>query len=439
MNVVTNQNTFNEQWAALWEKQASAVTGNDQQKKAWQAFATAELPNTRHEEWKYTKLDNLYKLQFTAQQPSQLSDSQLAAFQIPDLEAYRLVFVNGIYRDDLSNAHQLPSGVQLVPLAQALQNDPALAQNYFAKHLATTQEPFTALNTALFDHGICLQVAARTQVEKPILLHYLADSQAGNAVTYHTHNILVAERNSQVAIIEKYDAIGSAHSFATAVTEVFVQENAEVSHYKIQLENPQAYHIGTTLVHQKRDSRFTNFTLTFDGAVIRNNLHLLLDGENIEGNMYGLFLVKGSTVVDNHTAVDHLKPNSVSNELYKGVVDEKASGVFNGKIYVRQDAQKTNAYQQSRSVLLSENATVNTKPQLEIWADDVKCSHGATTGSVDKEAMFYLQSRGIPEAEARALLVYAFANDVVEKIPIAPLQAYCNGLIQQRLAAQIAL
>ncbi|HAI76164.1 MAG TPA: hypothetical protein DCM08_07930, partial [Microscillaceae bacterium] len=211
MNIVTNQNTFNEQWAALWEKQATKAAHNDQQQKAWQAFAAAELPNTRHEEWKYTKLDGLYKLQFTAQQPSQLSDSQLAAFQIPELDAYRLVFVNGIYRDDLSDAHQLPSGVQLVPLAQALQNDPALAQNYFAKHLATGEEPFTALNTALFDHGICLQVAARTRVEKPILLHYLADSQAGSPVTYHTHNVLVAERNSQVAVIEKYDAIGGAH------------------------------------------------------------------------------------------------------------------------------------------------------------------------------------------------------------------------------------
>ncbi|NJO00487.1 MAG: Fe-S cluster assembly protein SufD [Bacteroidia bacterium] len=210
-------------------------------------------------------------------------------------------------------------------------------------------------------------------------------------------------------------------------------EDARIRHYKIQNDHAQSHYIGATQVYQQTRSTYDNLTVSLDGGLIRNNLTIRLDGEHIEANMYGLYMLRGESHVDNHSAVDHCQPNSVSNELYKGILDDRSTGVFNGKIFVRKYAQKTNAYQQNRNVLLSDSATINTKPQLEIWADDVKCSHGATTGSLDTNALFYLQSRGVPEREARSLLIYAFGYEVVEKINLVYLRNYLDNLITKRL------
>jgi Fe-S cluster assembly protein SufD len=226
---------------------------------------------------------------------------------------------------------------------------------------------------------------------------------------------------------------GNQPSFTNIVTEIVVQENATVTYTKVQNESDQAYIIGTTQVYQARDSKFSATTVSLSAALIRNNLNIVLDAENCEANLFGLYMLNGSQHVDNHTLVDHAKPRSYSNELYKGIMDGKSTGVFNGKIYVRQDAQKTNAFQSNKNILLSKDASMNTKPQLEIFADDVKCSHGATTGQLDEDMLFYLRSRGIGTNEAKALLMYAFATDIINQIPLEAVRLYVERAIANRL------
>jgi Fe-S cluster assembly protein SufD len=241
-------------------------------------------------------------------------------------------------------------------------------------------------------------------------------------------------RNSSATIIEKQDSSGTEYpGFSNVVIEGFVQENAELNLYTLQADHGKRYHFGQTILWQNRNSRVNCFTLTMDGKFIRNNLQVILDGEGCETHMLGLYLVKGDTLVDNHTVVDHKKPNSFSNELYKGVIDNSAKGVFNGKIFVRPHAQKTNAFQSNRNILLSDTATVNTKPQLEIWADDVKCSHGCTTGQLDEEALFYLRTRGIYYETARAMMLYAFAGEVIDAVKDENLKIYLDSMISERL------
>jgi Fe-S cluster assembly protein SufD len=243
--------------------------------------------------------------------------------------------------------------------------------------------------------------------------------------------------NCQVTLLEKHITLGKEANLTNQVIEISVGENAHVKHYQTQILSEQSYLINTTQVQQVRNSVYSHLHVSLQGAVIRNNLNIRLDGQNIESNMYGLYMPAGKTVVDNHSIADHLHPNSVSNELYKGILDDHSTGVFNGKIYVREGAMKTNAYQQNRNLLLKDTASVNTKPQLEIWNDDVKCSHGATTGSLDKNALFYLRARGVGEAEAKALLIYAFANEILEKIELASLRDYLQKAIQQKMNLEI--
>jgi len=237
-----------------------------------------------------------------------------------------------------------------------------------------------------------------------------------------------------VKVVESYRTLGDEASFTNSVTEVVVARDARVEYYKVQNDTNQSYHIGTTQVRQSDNSLFYSATVTLNGGFVRNNLNIVLDGEHCEAHMYGLYIPNGKQHIDNHTLVDHAKPNSYSNELYKGILEERATGAFNGKIYVRPDAQKTNAYQSCKNVVLSPDATMNTKPQLEIYADDVKCSHGTTTGKLNDEALFYMRSRGIPKEQAQTLLMYAFAEDVMNKIKIAPIREYLEGVVAEKLA-----
>jgi Fe-S cluster assembly protein SufD len=247
-------------------------------------------------------------------------------------------------------------------------------------------------------------------------------------------NLLVAGKNSQASVVEVYLTRGEGTSFTNIVTEIVVQENANLEHTKIQNEGSQAFNIGTTQVYQARDSKFFSVTISLNGAIIRNDLNIVLDDQNCEANLYGLYMPTGKTHIDNHSLVDHAKPHSYSNELYKGILDGKSTGVFNGKIFVRQDAQKTNAFQSNRNILLSKDASMNTKPQLEIFADDVKCSHGATTGQLDEDMLFYLRARGIGLDKARALLMYAFAGDVINQVKIEAVRHYIESAIASRLS-----
>jgi Fe-S cluster assembly protein SufD len=249
--------------------------------------------------------------------------------------------------------------------------------------------------------------------------------------------LIYVAANAEVKLVEEEVTIGTSDSFINKVSEIVVEENAQVSIYKIQNEDSHSSCVKTTHVRQLGVSKVNSVTITLNGGVIRNNLNFILEAPGCESNMYGLYCVKGNTHVDNHTIVDNQQPHSLSNELYKGIIDENATGVFNGKIFVRQDAQKTNAYQSNKNVLLSDTATVNTKPQLEIFADDVKCSHGCTIGRLDDEALFYLQARGIGEKAAKALLLHAFAVEILDKIELEPIRQYVDQIISERLDFEI--
>jgi Fe-S cluster assembly protein SufD len=395
-------------------------------------FAHLSFPTTKQEEWKYTNLQKLLKIDFEFQRHSQIRQEELATHLIPQLEATRLVFVNGVFQAELSDLDALESGLEIHQIGEFMEHQPEKIKPYLIKHLNIREEIFNALNTAFLEHGIVLEVKSGKIINKPIILHYIQDARH-DSIAAQPHHIVIVHENAQATLIEKYDTIGAEASFINQINEVFVGENAFFDHYRIQNESNQAFQIATTQVYQKPNSRYENITISLRGALIRNNLNILLDGSGIESNMYGLYMLDGKTHVDNHTIADHLMPNSVSNELYKGILDEQSNGVFNGKIYVRPDAQKTNAYQQNRNVLLSDTASVNTKPQLEIWADDVKCSHGATTGSLDETALFYLRSRGIPLKEAKALLVHAFGNEIIDKIKIEAIRLFLEDIILQRL------
>lgn len=401
-------------------------------KKALESFEQLGFPGQKHEEWKYTNLKSILQTDFYLEESSDIPAEEIKSFLLQEIEANVIVLVNGTYRKDLSRLISPESELMVRNFGEAIDTHPELVDNYFAKYVNYQEEAFSALNTAFANYGLFIRVPGNKIVQHPVLIYHLTDARRVQHA-FQPRNLYLIGKSSEISFFEKYDSIGEYKTFQNAVTEVVVHENAKVTHYKLQNEHPQNNFIGTTQVLQEKNSLYSNLTVTLNGGLVRNNLNVLLDGENVETHMLGLFMITGNTLADNHTIADHKKPNSMSNELYKGILDEKASGVFNGKIFVRPDAQKTNAYQQNRNVLLSENASINTKPQLEIWADDVKCSHGATTGSLDQQALFYLRARGIPEKQARALLVHAFAYEIIEKIEIPLIRDWINQLVEERL------
>ena len=395
--------------------------------KAFDQFQVLGLPSTKHEEWKYTNLRNLTEQAFS---PKKLDfDNTNLAQILPSwaLESNLLVFVNGFFREDLS---QKIDNFEVLSLSKALTENPT-AQEHFAQYAIFENEALTALNTAFVNEGVFVHIAKKQAIEKPILLLHFIDSSS--EILAQARQLIVCESSSQATFVEWHISRGSNESLVNVVSEIVVSQNAEISHYKIQEQGRNISQINRTQVYQQRDSRFTNLTLSLQGKLTRNNLNLVLDGENCEGNMVGLYVPSGESLIDNHTTVDHAKPHSQSNELYKGVILDKGTGIFNGKIFVRQHAQKTNAFQSNKNILLSPDATVNTKPQLEIWADDVKCSHGCTTGNLDEEPLFYLRSRGISEAKARNLLLFAFVDDVLEKISWQELRQHIENQIHDSI------
>ncbi|MEO1049214.1 MAG: Fe-S cluster assembly protein SufD [Bacteroidota bacterium] len=403
-------------------------------KKAITSFNQLGIPGPKSEEYKYTQLGKVLEkdVDFAVASASPSGENNLLDdILIKDLDAHNLVFINGELSEEHSSLYELKDGVEVSELERAYELSPELINDNFAKNADYEVDPFTALNTAFTKNGAFIKIADNKVIDKPVALYYISDSKNGAVYTY-PRNLLLAGKNAQADIIEVYTTVGGNSSFSNVVTEVVLEENAHITYFKLQNDSTQAIHHGTTQVYQERSSTFSSTTVALSGKMIRNNLNIVLDGEGCEANMYGLYLLKDKTHVDNHTAVDHKKANSYSNELYKGVLDDRSKGVFNGKIFVRQDAQKTNAFQSNNNILLSDDATVNTKPQLEIWADDVKCSHGCTTGQLDEEALFYLRSRGIDKTNAQAIMLYAFALEVIEKIKLDALRDHVEGLIAER-------
>ena len=430
MSVITSDIDLKEKILQAFEQTPDRK--NVHRTEALQHFQKLGLPGNKTEEYRFFPITRALEKNFSFDQPNPIESKikSIDEFLIPGLEANIIVFINGIYSADFSKIISPESEIIISDLRKAVNQNEAPV--YFEKYLKTSDDPFTALNTALWQDGIFIQVPAKAKVEKPVFILHINDAEVTQSIC-HTRLLVVLEEGSELTLIERSASIGSNPIFHTFAEEIVVKENASLDYVKIQNDEGKLHQVANSMIHQSNKSKLNTFTLTLKGSLIRNNFNIAIDGENCESHFYGLYLLNGNTIADNHTVVDHIKPNSFSNELYKGVMDGNSKGVFNGKIFVRPNAQKTNAFQSNRNILLTDTASINTKPQLEIWADDVKCSHGCTSGQLDEEALFYLRSRGIPLEDAKAMLLYAFASETLEPIKNAELKGYLNSLISRRL------
>lgn len=402
--------------------------------EAFNTFRKAGIPGAKHEEWKYTRIGGLFNkdYHFPANLPAPLSSADMAPVRLPGHEqANELIFVNGLYSAELSTIRS--AGLVVVPLAEAAQGEYAAL---VAKHLGHSshylKDGINALNMAFVQDGIFVYLKKGLFPEHPVYIYHITDARQENIFSQPRSLVYVGE-GAQVQLVETFATLGSQESFTNQVMEIVVERDAVVDYYKIQNDAPHTSQVSTTHIRQTGKSHTYAVTISLDGNIVRNNTNVVLEAPHCEAHLYGLYFQHGHSHIDNHTVVDNVQPHCYSNELYKGIIDGNATGVFNGKIFVRPQAQKTNAYQSNKNVLLSDAASVNTKPQLEIFADDVKCSHGSTIGRLDEEGLFYLQSRGIPEKVAKSLLLHGFAIDILEKIKLAPVRAYVDHLISQRL------
>jgi Fe-S cluster assembly protein SufD len=403
-------------------------------KSAIKRFAELGFPTTRNEDWKFTNVDPIAKIPFRPAPGYELdsvSAEQIrhAVFQVPD--SIRLVFVNGQFSPELSTPNSERDGVVVENLGTVLADHPAWIEPYLTRYAAYDNQAFAALNTAFIRDGAFVSIPKGRKAERPIHLVFVASS-FGEGCVAHPRNLILAGPDSRATLVETYVGLEEEVYFSNAVTEIVAAENAVIEHCKIQRESEEAFHVATTQIHQERGSRFTSHFVSLGGALVRNEVRVGLSAEACECTLNGLYLARDQQHVDNHTVIDHAKPHCVSHELYKGILDDHAHGVFNGKIFVRQDAQKTDAKQTNQTLLLSEDAVINTKPQLEIYADDVKCTHGATVGQLQDEAIFYLRSRGIGLEAARGLLTYAFANDVISRVGVGPLRSQLEDYLLSR-------
>jgi Fe-S cluster assembly protein SufD len=394
------------------------------------------FPTTRDEEWRFTPVGPIAQTAWRpATRSTQITEEALQGFEFGHAEWETLVFVNGSYREDLSSASTLP-GVEAGSLAEIIRSDGRLVEKHLRKHAPLEASPLAALNTAMIQEGAFVHIGAGRELLQPIHLLYVTTGEASESAA-HPRNLIVIDRGARAAVIESYVTTAPGSTYWTnAVTEVSLGANAWLEHARIQRESEQAYHTALTHVDQERDSHYRSFSLAMGGALARHNLHARLNNENVETLLYGLYLTRGSQLVDNHTAIYHDYPNCRSWEVYKGVLDDRSRGVFNGKVFVKPEAQKTDAKQTNRNLLLSDSAKVDTKPQLEIFADDVKCTHGATVGRLDDIALFYTRSRGVPAAEAQRLLTYAFAAEVIAEVSLEPVRLELERLVRERLGAQ---
>ena len=407
---------------------------HDIRKNALKNLAELSFPTNRNEEWKYTNVTPILKHNFIPAMISTIPKfrkEDIKPLLFKDFDYHLMVFVNGLFSEELSEIGNLPKGVVVDGLNKVTKNNPDSIKKYI-NNLSKIDNAFNALNPAYSYDGLVVIVPDGMILEKPIQVLYL-NSSNNDPVLLLPRNLIVAEKNSQVSVIANYSGYGDKTYFSNIITEIYTGENAVVDLYKIQNENGESFHIEKVQAVQKKNSVFNHYNINFGGALVRNDITTLHDDQNIETHYYGLYLAHDKQHVDNHTFIDHAKPNCMSNELYKGILDDNSRGVFNGKIIVRKDAQKTNAYQQNKTILLSKTATIDTKPQLEIFADDVKCSHGATVGHLDDTSEFYIRSRGVPQELAKSMLIRAFANDVIDTVKIEPLKEQINHMIFEHL------
>jgi Fe-S cluster assembly protein SufD len=402
---------------------------------ALERFRSFGFPTTKNEDWHFTSVARIAEADFlTLTAPGgEVTRDEIARFGFGRSDWRTLTFVNGCFSPGLSDLEGLPAGVRVLPLDSAWREMPQLLERYVGQ-IAAFDEPgqaFTALNTAYMIDGAVVHVAKEVEVDRPIHLLFVSDAMAARGVMY-PRTLIVVDRGARATVVETYAAVGDAHYFTNAVTEVVVAEGATLTHLKLQRESQRAFHVGTIDVRQARDSHYVSFSFGSGGSLSRSNIYTVLGGEGCGATLNGLYMLDGDQHMDHQTRIEHAEPNCYSREVYKGVLDGTSHGVFNGKVFVRPVAQKTDGKQTNNTLLLSDRAQVDTKPQLEIFADDVKCTHGATVGRLDQTALFYMKSRGVGPELARQLLTYAFAADVIETIELEAVREGLERLTLER-------
>jgi Fe-S cluster assembly protein SufD len=399
-------------------------------------FAALGLPTVRDEEWRFTSVAPLGQIEFVPAEPVSGVAEHLAAFPYTDTPI-RLIVVNGRFDATLSRTKSLPAGVRAGSLAEAMNDHADVVQRYFGQLADFSSRSFSALNTAFVQDGAFVHVPEGVIFDDPIQIVFISGSDASKVMA-HPRTLAVIGSGSQVRLVESYVGAQGQTYFTNAVSEVFVGENAVTDHYKVQQDSLNAFHIGTLHVHTTRNSTFSSHSFSLGGRFVRNDAFAILDGEGGDCTLNGLYLADRERLIDNHTTIDHAKAHCGSHEVYKGILGRTARAVFNGKIIVRPDAQKTDAKQTNRALLLTDGATINTKPQLEIFADDVKCTHGAAIGQLDEDAIFYLRARGLTYSEARDMMIHAFAGEILDRVQIEPVRQALEAELFAQLARDLA-
>jgi len=425
--MLTSEHT--ERYVAAFKERQSAGNGNapswlrELRQAGIASFAALGFPSVRHEEWKYTNVEPVISRPFgpANREVKSFGTSEFLSKALVDGHAPRLVFLNGVFAPALSSTRNLPGGVRLTHISELSEAGDANLVSQIGQYANYRRKPFVALNTAFLGDGAVIAVSPGCRVAQPIYLVY-ASGAGEQPIVSHPRTLIHLGAGSEASLVESYASMNDGVYLCNAVTEVIGESDALFHHYRLQREGANGFHVGTLAAHLRRGCHLTAHAITLGGALVRNDVHMSLQGEDAECVLNGLYLGTDKQHVDNFTEIEHVKPRATSRELYKGILDGASHGVFNGKIVVHKDAQKSNARQTNRNLLLSPDAVVNTKPQLEIHADDVKCSHGSTIGQLDPDALFYLRSRGLGPDQARSLLSFAFASDIVGRIEIAALR-----------------
>ncbi len=432
--------SLEERLAAAFERNeghtlnGASATVQRHRQEAIARFKALGLPTRKLEFWKYTDVARAlrrgdYAQHLDAEAPV-VTRSDVEPHLLPDLDAHVAVTVNGRFDADLSDLDALPEGVVVTSLAEAGARHSDLFERHYARYARYEEHALTALNTAFARDGVFVYVPKGTTLEKPLFLLHL--TQADENLLVQPRHLFIAEEGALAKIIERPVALGDAEAFTNAVTEVFVGEKAHLDHYRIQDEGERASQVQDTHAYQEDESVFDTLTVTLSGKFVRNNVIVTPDASHCETHLYGLYMGRDAMHVDNHTIVEHAAPDCFSNELYKGILTGRSTGVFNGRVHVHPGAQRINAYQSNKNIVLTDTAQIYSKPELEIYADDVQCSHASTTGQLDEEAIFYLRSRGLSETRARTLLLHAFASDVVNEVKIDALRAWLDEQVAGR-------
>jgi len=395
--------------------------------KAFERFSDVGFPTTHDEDWRFTNVSAVSGTSFELAEPITVSGEQLQPFGVSQF-ACRLVFVNGLFAHDLSTVGSMPAGVKVGSLAAHIAAAPEHVEQHIGRYLSIERDAFAALNSAFIEDGIYVEVPAGVAVEAPIYALFVTVPDAAPSMN-HPRNLIVAGENSQVTIVEDYVSLGEGTSFSNTATELIAGENSHVEHYMVVREGEKAYNFSTLRIQQGRSASVATHSLLLSAALVRNNVHPVLAGEGSECLINGLFMANGRQHMDNYMLVEHASPHCDSRQFYNGILNGQSHGVFHGRIIVHKDAQKTDAKQTNRNLLLSDDAQIDTKPQLEIYADDVKCTHGATIGQFDDNALFYLRSRGLAEAAARHVLLLAFANECLDRMNSPQIREHLEKLV----------